>query len=453
MKKIFTLVAICVLTLSACEYIEGINPTTTPDTPAQNDSSNLKLKISSESVMEFPVEGGAGEITFYFEGDEAEIAKKADNAIVTATCKDEWITDILVADYKVTFNVAENPGEERSANITLKHEGKAIIVMVEQLGIEIPDVTFTATHLGGSYFGRYLGETGGITAYNYFVILGDMRADHYQSKQDYATEYRFDIYSDVSSAFNKTHRVPVGTYTIDHSRSGRAGTIDGYRNCSYYFNSSDTTAPYNQATLVVTEDSIVADILFLDGSKHRVEYHGDCIMEDYIRDTYADVYPVSQHTEDITFNVTSGYVNAKFRGDYYGTGCDVWFIDMIENKSPYNGVYLIFDLLVPQSAGGFDNFEAIVGEYTLFERNPESYEYTIPTGRLRDDSLQMHAWYLTCVNSQVDMSTAAPLTSGTVKVTKDGNAYKFEVNGTDDNGNKIIGTFSGLLSDFNDQSK
>ena len=51
------------------------------------------------------------------------------------------------------------------------------------------------------------------------------------------------------------------------------------------------------------------------------------------------------------------------------------------------------------------------------------------------------------------MSQAAPFTSGTIKVTKDGNAYVFDIDGTDDNGNKIVGKFSGLLSNYFDQSK
>ena len=117
-----------------------------------------------------------------------------------------------------------------------------------------------------------------------------------------------------------------------------------------------------------------------------------------------------------------------------------------------NGVYLILDLLIPKS-GGFENLDAIVGDYTIFDQHPDSYEYTIPMGRLRDDSLQMHAWYLNCVNSQVDMSKAAPITSGTISVTKSGNAYTFDIDGTDDNGNKIVGTFTGYISDYQDQSK
>jgi hypothetical protein len=175
-------------------------------------------------------------------------------------------------------------------------------------------------------------------------------------------------------------------------------------------------------------------------------------MEDYIENTFADVYPVSQYTSDILFDIKDGHINARFRGDYYDTGCDVWFMDMVEHKSPYNGVYLIFDLLVPQSLGGFDNLDGILGDYTIFNEHPASYEYTIPTGRLRDDSLQMHAWYLKCIEGQLDMSTAAPLTSGSVKVTKDGSNFTFEIDSADDNGNDIIGTFTGSVSSWLDQS-
>lgn len=51
------------------------------------------------------------------------------------------------------------------------------------------------------------------------------------------------------------------------------------------------------------------------------------------------------------------------------------------------------------------------------------------------------------------MSQAAPMTSGTVKVTKNGtNDYTFEIDSTDDNGNRIVGTFQGTILDYQDQS-
>ncbi|MBQ2240116.1 MAG: hypothetical protein II322_04785, partial [Alistipes sp.] len=318
-----------------------------------------------------------------------------------------------------------------------------------QAGSKEADVNFTATHLGGTYWGKYINTKG----FNYFVILGDMQADHYQSKQDGATEYRFDIYSDTASSFNSTHRIPVGTYKLDHARSGNPGTIDGYKDNSYLFTPAYTTTAYADATLVVTEDSIIADVTFFDGSVHHIEYHGSTVMEDYIKDTYADVYPVSQYTSDININVTDGRINARYRGDHLGLGYDVWFIDMVAETNPYNGAYLIFDLIVPKELGGFANLDGIVGEYKFHDENTTDYAYTIPVGRLRDDSLQLHAWYLWCMQSQVDMSQAAPMTSGTVKVTKNGtNDYTFEIDSTDDNGNRIVGTFQGTILDYQDQS-
>ncbi len=442
MKKLFNLLVLCALALCSCETKNGSEE-------PQQPNVNLKLKLTSKSVMEFSALGGPGEITFeLIEEDETRSAAPAQ---VTATTHADWVTNFKTEDERITFTVAANDGQERSDIITLTYGSQRIFVSVEQAGVEHPDVEFTATHLGGSYFGRFITEKG-LTDFNYYVILGDMRADHYQSKQDQATEYRFDIYSNTSSAFNTIHGIPVGTYKLDHSSSGRGGTIDGNRDSSYFLPVNYEREAYADATLVVTEDSIVADIRFYNGKVHHIEYHGSLIFEDYIQDTYADVYPVSQYTKDITFGVNNGYINARFRGDYYGTGCDVWFLDMIEEKSPYNGVYLILDLLIPKS-GGFENLDAIVGDYTIFDQHPDSYEYTIPMGRLRDDSLQMHAWYLNCVNSQVDMSKAAPITSGTISVTKSGNAYTFDIDGTDDNGNKIVGTFTGYISDYQDQSK
>lgn len=435
MRRFFAMIALAAVAFVSCE------PTEVPN----EVNPNLKIKLTSQSVMNFEAAGGEGVITYEFEDLSATRANIAEAATAVA-----WIEELSASEGKVTFNVAANDGEtERSATIKVSYGEYSFMVMVKQSGTKHADVEFTATHLGGTYWGKYINTKG----FNYFVILGDQRADHYQSKQDGATEYRFDIYSDVASSFNSVHRIPVGTYKLDHSRSGNPGTIDAYKDNSYIFTPQYTTTAFADVTLVVTEDSIVADITFFDGTLHHVEYHGSTIMEDYIQNTYADVSPVSQYTEDITFNVTNGHINARYRGDHLGTGYDVWFVDMVANISPYNGEYLIFDLLVPKELGGFSNLDGIVGEYKFHDANTSDYAYTIPVGRLRDDSLQLHAWYLWCQQSQVDMSQAAPMTAGTVKVTKNGtNDYTFEIDSADDNGNRIVGTFQGTILDYQDQS-
>lgn len=442
MKKNFALLASAVVLFTACETT----------TPSAGFDPTLKIKLTSKSVMTFESMGGEGVITYDFEKIEAETATRFSPVpvVADATTSVDWIQNIQSnEDLTITFSVAPNEGgEERSATIKVSYGESNFHVMVQQKGAVLPDVTFIATHVGGTYWGKYINSKG----FNYFVILGDMQADHYQSKQNGATEYRFDIYSSTASSFNKTHRVPVGTYKIDHSRSGEYDTIDGYRDCSYLYTDNAAT-PYKDATLVVTEDSIIAEVTFYNDEVHRVEYHGDCVMEDYIKDTFADVYPVSQYTEDVKIDVKDGRINARYRGDHLGIGYDVWFIDMVAETNPYNGAYLIFDLIVPKDLGGFENLDGIVGEYKFQTEDTTDYAYTIPVGCLRDDSLQLHAWYLWCVQSQVDMSQAAPMTSGSVKVTKNGNNdYTFEIDSADDNGNKITGTFQGIILDYQDQS-
>lgn len=440
MKKLFALVALCAVAFSACEN--------TGNEQTEQTNANLVLNITAPTngILEYPALGGVGEITFSLTEEETRSAAPAE---VTATSDAEWISDITVGKDKITFTVAQNEGDEREDYITIKYKDQTKFVAVEQDGYERPDVTFKATHLNGTYWGKYPTTTG----FNYLIILGDRRSPHYLTKESGSTEYRFNIYSDVSSAFNKVHRVPVGTYKMDHTSSGRPGTIDGHKDESYYLSSNDTDTPYADATMVVTETSIVVDVTFFDGKKHHIEYKGSLIYESYTEGTFADVFPVSAYTKDITFDITGGHVDAYFRGDHYGTGYNVWFMQLVEENYPhYNGVYIVLDLIVPKSEGGVNDLDIINGEYTIFKQKPENCAYTIPNGLLRDDCLQMHAWYLTCVDGQLDMSTAAPLTSGSVKVTKDGTNFLFEIDSTDDNGNKINGTFQGALSSWLDQS-
>ena len=432
MKTFFALFALCTVAFTACEQ------------DSSEVTTNIKLQLTSDSIMHFDAIGGDGEISFSLTEDDTRAAT------VEGSTTAEWITNIHSDDDSVNFTVATNEGEARSATIKVSYGSQSFLVMVQQKGVTAIDCHFRATHLGGTYYGKYITSTG----YNYFIILGDKQAEAINSKNDYATEYRFDIYAAQSSAFNYTHRIPVGTYTIDHTRSGKPYTIDGYQSCSYLFDINYNTSAFLDATLVVTEDSIVADIVLLNGQVHRVEYHGSTVLEDYTEPTYADVYPVSQYTSDINFDVKGGYISAYYRGDWFGIGYDNWFLHMIEQKAGFSGIYLLFDFIVPKSVGGYNNLEGFVGEYTIFSEHPADYSYTIPEGRLRDDSQQLHAWFLPCENGQIDMSKAAPLKGGTVKVEKTGNNnYLITVDSNDDNGNKIQGTFEAHLGDYDNQSR
>ena len=359
MKRLFALIALVAVTLTACETKKGET-----NTPAEVDN-NLVIKLTSQSVMNFEAIGGDGEITYEFEATRAHVAEAA-----TAVA---WIENLTSTEEgKVTFRVAANESkEERSATIKVSYGQHSFMVMVKQAGSQQADVNFTATHLNGTYWGKYPGISKG---FNYLIILSDQQSIHYLTKASGSTEYRFNIYSNVSSAFNTTHRVPVGTYKMDHQSTGNPGTIDGHKDESYYLSAADTDTPYADATMVVTEDSIIVDVTFFNGETHHVEYHGSTTYEPYIEGTFADVYPVSQYTSDITFDVKGGRMNLYYRGDHYGTGCDVWMLELIQQVNPYNGVYMILDLLIPKGMGGTDNFDSIVGDYKFHDANTTSYE-------------------------------------------------------------------------------
>ena len=138
--------------------------------PADNQTLNGKLTLTSKAVMNFDKLGGTGEITFDFVADQTRKASP-----VTPSCSANWITDIeLGTNNNVTFVVAPNEGDERSAQITLRAGQDNIHVMVMQDGGTAADTNFKATHLGGSYFGKFITDRGQTEGFNYFIILRDI---------------------------------------------------------------------------------------------------------------------------------------------------------------------------------------------------------------------------------------------------------------------------------------
>lgn len=429
MKKILLFLALLAVSFTACEPTDQVQ--------------NGKIKLTSNSVMNFGIEGGAGEITFTFEEETRANA-------VTTICLADWITDITIGSNNITFNVAKNDGKERETTFKVQHGENSFMVMIKQDGSVVEDVSFTATYVGGTFYGKFIEGGGQTEGFNYFVILSDMQPQSITSIPLYATQYRFDIYAGESSEFNREVHIPVGVYTLDHSRSSRIGTIDAYKDCSYYYSANGVSSAFRTATLTVTEDSIVAELSLMSGETHKVVYNGAPVMCDYSENTFADVYPVSQYTDTLSFNVNGGYMYAYYRGDWFGTGHDVWFMHMIEEKVGFTGVYMIFNFIVPKSTGGFSNQEGYLGEYKLSNPN-ESLDYTFPAGRLRDDSQQLNAWYMYCVNGQIDMSKAAPIMDGTIKVEKVDGDVVITVDGKDDAGNDIKGRFAGVVRELENQ--
>ena len=145
MRKLFALVALAALAFSACEQ----------DTNEVN-YDNLKIKLTSDSVMNFELNGGEGVITYDFEDSSEATRSKPKFPTPEAATAVEWITDVAVHpnDLEVTFNVAANTGNAREATIKVWYDDHSFMVMVKQAGTASYDQTFTATHVGGTYYGK-----------------------------------------------------------------------------------------------------------------------------------------------------------------------------------------------------------------------------------------------------------------------------------------------------------
>lgn len=465
MKRVFALFTLFAMLLVACE--SGGDDTKPAGNPGgeqgkpEDANKEYVLSLATKSVMEFEAEGGKGEIGYTLTeetrahetpdmdiptegvvtGDSAaEKTTGQEESKVKVACDADWITDIVVAEV-ITFNVLPNEEGERETMVVVSYEDQKFQVLVRQLG-DTPavDVEFRATHLNGTYFGKLETYT-----YNYFIILSDTGLPGMNISVDGGTQYRFDLYSDVTSAFEPVDYVPEGVYVFGEYTPG---TIDAAQSC--YISANGDEMAFASAKLTVTENKIVAEVRMMNGKIHHVTYEGSLAL-DYTEPTASDI-KASALTADAAFDVKGGSIMAYYRGDFYGKGADVWFLHMIADRATFSGTYLMMDLMVDKSQGGYDNKEGFVGEYTVLNHTMEDFAGTFAPGCLRDDRTQLHTWYMNCVGGVIDTSNGAPFVDGKITVAKEGEEYILTMDGVDDIGNKIQGSFRGKVVEYQNQA-
>ena len=84
MRKLFALITLAAAVFTACEGDNEVN------------FDNLKIKLSSESVMSFGVSGGEGVITYEFEEISDDTRAKMKYPAAEAATAVDWITDLTV---------------------------------------------------------------------------------------------------------------------------------------------------------------------------------------------------------------------------------------------------------------------------------------------------------------------------------------------------------------------
>ena len=132
LTKLFlcSVLAICAMAFVACE----------PDTPST--PKEYALELTSDAVMEFPAEGGEGNIAWKL--NEVTRYSPVPELVPTFTTEAEWIT--LDAETLGAFVVAANEGEAREAVIYITYGEQSLEVEVKQAAasVEEPKVAFAA---------------------------------------------------------------------------------------------------------------------------------------------------------------------------------------------------------------------------------------------------------------------------------------------------------------------
>lgn len=403
-----------------------------------DDQTSLTLK--SEAVMNFDYEGGRGVIMF-------QVANPIAGVEVEAVSSDYWVCGVKPVDNAIGFTVLKNALREvRRATITVSYgdiQSFEVEVVQGEAGF---DVEFKAEVLNGTYFGRV-----GSEGFNYSIILSDVGVPDNGSLYYNSQSYHFELFSDVSHGFDMGPQdAPLGTYTLDSSNQGLPGTFIAKPEYTFYADAGDSYVDYYaiiDGQVVITENHIEATVRTEDGRWHHVIYDGNLYLSyDFIENMQP---PYSLIGSDYSFD-NSGYIHAYYRGDYFGFGCDVWFIDLCETIQPMNGDYAMMMVMVDKSKGGYKE-DAFLGEYVVAKEGDQNYAGRFVPGCLQNGFAPYGSWMMRIENSMTLNDWGGPIADGKITIAKDGANYVVTLDCVDDANNKVQGTFNATLDYYLNQ--
>ncbi|MBO7300329.1 MAG: BACON domain-containing protein [Tidjanibacter sp.] len=432
-------------------------------------TENSALSITSVTSI-FEAEGGDGIIAYSIQNPVAGVQ-------VIAKCDAEWVDGLTTGD-AVTFTVLPNTtGALRSAKITLHYGTKnAVEVGISQkAGSGNAGGNDDDNNGGGNDEGGNNGGTGDTvesilsyciadyygtdysSTYNYFVIISNATVDEEGYLPEDAVAYCFDLYSNTSwSACGGG--VPTGTYTFDASDSTAANTLGN--EYSYCYPADGGEYGFTAGSVKVSSNRIEATVTLTNGEVHHIVYNGSIYSDDFSEGGSDeggsdeggsdDYYAYSNLTSNYSLNLSgsNAVMDIYSYGDYYGVGCNNYWIDIYEDGSTLSGVYLSLDLLTDSSA------DALSGTYTASYGVTSSYEKTYVEGGIDEEGYLYGSWLCTLVAGEfADSSIYSPIYEGTITLSKSGDKYTVTYNCTDDAGYKITGTATASYTtyDYSDE--
>ena len=395
MKKIFSILFLASLIMVACEE------------PAEQP--NASVTVTPESV-EFTADGGVAEVSFNTEGGAgSKVSVKEDASWLDAKVNGSVIN--LTATANTTANV-------REVVVTVKYESAEATFTVKQAGSEY-DVVFNAKRFEGIYFGTEYSAM-----HNYYIILSDVGVKTDASAKANGKYYYFDMYRNIK-ADEMNPVLPDGEYKFDATNSYADKTFsdDG----SWYAvtgadGKATESASFKEATVTVKNGKFSAIIVMEDDTTHYVSYEGDLVATTHI----------TTLSGDVEFNIEGAEITATNYGDTLEVGQQNWFVEARKGDDLF-----FFEVFTTNSA-------SCDGIYQVLPADSKDYNNRFIPGLIGSDGL-VGSWYAKLTDDTIKGDVMAPMSSGMIRITTEGNAMTIELGCKDDAGNNITGSIKGNI--------
>lgn len=395
MKKIFSILFLASLIMVACEE------------PAEQP--NASVTVTPESV-EFTADGGVAEVSFNTEGGAgSKVSVKEDASWLDAKVNGSVIN--LTATANTTANV-------REVVVTVKYESAEATFTVKQTGSEY-DVVFNAKRFEGIYFGTEYSAM-----HNYYIILSDVGVKTDATAKANGKYYYFDMYRNIK-ADEMNPVLPDGEYKFDATNSYADKTFsdDG---SWYAVTGADgkvkEDASFKEATVTVKNGKFSAIIVMEDDTTHYVSYEGDLVATTHI----------TTLSGDVEFNIEGAEITATNYGDTLEVGQQNWFVEARKGDDLF-----FFEVFTTNSA-------SCDGIYQVLPADSKDYNNRFIPGLIGSDGL-VGSWYAKLTDDTIKGDVMAPMSSGMIRITTEGNAMTIELGCKDDAGNNITGSIKGNI--------
>jgi hypothetical protein len=360
--------------------------------------------------VEFTAEGGEAEVNVTIEGGAgSKLSVKEDASWLDTKVNGNTIE--LTASLNTTASV-------REVIVTVKYESAEATFTVKQAGSEY-DVVFAAKRFEGIYFG-----TEYTTMHNYYIILSDVGVKTDASFKANGTYYVFDMYRSIK-ADEMNPVLPDGEYKFDATNSFADKTFSDEGS---WYTQTDAdgeftkSSSFKEATVTVKNGKFSAIIVMEDDTTHYVSYEGDLVATTHI----------TTLSDDVEFNIEGAEITATNYGDTLEVGQQNWFVEARKGDDLF-----FFEVFTTNSA-------SCDGIYQALPADSKDYNNRFIPGLIGNDGL-VGSWYAKLTDNTIKGDVMAPLSSGMIRITTQGNTMTIELGCNDDAGNAITGTVKGNI--------